>query len=351
MDKKKDASPLRGLRIALISLAALFCLLVVIGLVGFRALRGAAGKDLVSIVPGPLVDVATLFAAPTPDPFEEALKTDVDYYETGEIQRIPIYEQSKIDRYIMSILVVVQNGSVDAEEKQTDMMFIVSYNQLQQKFTIIAIPRDSLVPIPDYGWKRINAAYTYGGIGMLTNTINQSFGLDIQNYVYIGTDELAALTDAVNGIPATLTEAEAAYINEACGSTLTAGKQQLTGKQAITYLLDRSSDDKGDLGRSEIQLRVVKNTFQYLRSSFDKAFLVPFFSTIFKNIRTNLDFETLSGIGYEMCMTDALSIKTLRLPFEDSYSEMMLDGAYAILPEFEKNRILLNQALYGTQED
>ena len=348
---KTETTPktIRHLRIALLIVVAALCLSIGIGVVAFNALN-RTNKDLVEIVPAPLLDAAAFFAPPTPDPFAKALSTDVDYYETGEIQRIPIYEQSKIDRFILSILVVVQNGSTESEEKQTDMMFIVSYNQLQQKFTILAIPRDTLVPIEGYGWKRINAAYTYGGIGLLTNTINQAFELDIQNYVYIGTDELAALVDSVNGIPVTLTEAEAAYLNETCGAKLTAGKQQLSGAQAIAFLQDRVSDDKGDLGRAERQLEVVKSTFLYLRQSFDRNFLRPFFTTIFKSIRSNLDLETLSGIGYEMCMTDALSIKTLRLPFDGSYTEMALDGSYGILPEFEKNRILLKQALYGKEE-
>ena len=35
----------------------------------------------------------------------EALRTDIDYYETGEIQPVPIYEQKKIDKYLFTILV------------------------------------------------------------------------------------------------------------------------------------------------------------------------------------------------------------------------------------------------------
>ena len=84
-----------------------------------------------------------------------------------------------------------------------------------------------------------------------------------------------------------------------------------------------------------------------MQDQFDSEFLYPFFRTIFKSIRTNVDFETLRGVGYEMAVSDELMFETLRLPFDDAYTELNVDGAYALLPAFEKNRILLRQALYG----
>ena len=346
MEKKKKP-------IWLIVLLAIVGLLVLIALAVFLFVSGIFGKmhrDKVEIVSAPATEAVTAeIALPTADPFTEALATDIDYYETGEIQKVPIYEQSKIDRFITSVLVVVKNGSTTDDTHQTDMIFIVSWNALQQKFTAVAIPRDILVPLEGYGWKRINAAYSYGDRGMLINTINACFGTDIQDYVLIGTDELAKLADGINGIPVTLTEAEAAYLNEQLGCSLKAGSQKLTGEQVIQYLLDRTSDNKGAIGRAEIQLKVIKDTFQYLRDTFDKDFLYPFMRMISNGILTNMDFDSLSGIGYEMCVSDDLSFVTVRMPFDDSYTEMTYDGGYALLPEFEKNRILLQQTLYGKE--
>ena len=290
-------------------------------------------------------------ALPTPDAalFDSAMKNDVDYYETGEIKEVPIFAQKKIDRFIFSMLIVVQNGSLSSEERQTDMMFIASYNQLLQKFTVVSIARDTLVPLSESEWKRINTAYSRGGVGQLINTVNDVFELDIQNYVVTGTEELKALADGINGIPADLTAEEAETINAACGCSLTKGKQQLTGEQIVALLSDRASDNKGDLGRADRQVEIVHDAFLYLQDSFDSEFLYPFFRTIFKSIRTNVDFETLRGVGYEMAVSDELTFQTLRLPFDDAYTELNADGGYALLPAFEKNRILLRQALYGKE--
>ena len=206
-----------------------------------------------------------------------------------------------------------------------------------------------LLPTHDYGWKRVGAIYATGGIGMLINTINDCFEIGVQNYVYTGTAQLAALADKVDGVPATLTEAEAAYINEKTGSALSAGAQLLTGEQAVYYLSDRLSDGKGDIGRAEKQLVLINDTFWYLTDNFDRDDLFPLFYSIFNAIRTNLDWDTLSGIGYEIAVADELTLVTIRMPFDDSYSEMMYEGAYSILPEIEKNKILLQQALFGKE--
>jgi LCP family protein required for cell wall assembly len=358
--------PHRKLRIAFFALCIAFALLAVLGIVlgmtkvemcretrffscdsrGFHLI--SCGVQTVRRTYKP-IDVNAL---PTPDAelFGEAMRGDVDYYETGEIKEVPIYEQKKIDRFIFSMIIVVQNGSIKSEERQTDMIFLATYNQLQQKFTVVSVARDMLVPLSEDEWKRVNTAYARGGIGLLINTLNDVFELDIQNYVVTGTDELAALADGVNGIPADLSKQEAAYLNEICGGSLKAGKQQLSGKEIVALLLDRTSDNKGDLGRADRQVEIVHDAFLYLKDQFSSEFLYPFFVTIFRSIRSNVDFETLRSVGYEMAVAGELTFATHRLPFDDSYTELNVDGAYALLPTFEKNRILLRQVLYGKDE-
>lgn len=357
--------PYKKLRIAFFALCIAFALLLVLGIVlGMTKVQmcrevhfftcDSSGFHPVSCGVQTVkrrYDKIDINALPTPDAalFDEAMSKDADYYETGEIKEVPIYEQKKIDRFIFSMLIVVQNGSLDASEKQTDMIFIASFNELLQKFTVVSVARDTLVPLSETEWKRINTAYSRGGIGQLINTINDVFELDIQNYVVTGTEELKSLADGINGIPADLSKEEAAMLNKTCGSSRKEGKQQLSGDEIVALLLDRTSDNKGDLGRADRQVEIVHDAFLYMQEQFDSEFLYPFFRTIFKSIRTNVDFETLRGVGYEMAVSDELTFETLRLPFDDAYTELNMDGAYALLPAFEKNRILLRQALYGKE--
>jgi LCP family protein required for cell wall assembly len=348
METQNTPKKKRGLKIALIVLAVV-AILVLIAVIYGASLWSSIRQNLIPTVKNPNRESVANLATPSAELFDEALRTDIDYYETGEIQEVPIYEQTKIDKYTITLAIVVQQGQIDSEPRQTDMIFLVSYNQLQQKLSIVSLPRDMLLPTHDYGWKRVGAIYGVGGIGLLINTVNDCFGLGIQDYVYTGTDELSQLADAVNGVPATLTEAEAAYVNEQTGSDLTAGKVRLNGQQAVCHLSDRVSDGKGDLGRAQRQLVLINDTFWYLTDNFDREYLVPLLSVIFKCIRTNFEWDTLFDLAYEITVSNDLTITTVRLPFEDAYSEIALDGAYAILPEIEKNKILLQQALFGKE--
>ena len=350
METQTDTKKKRGLKITLIILGVVAALILAAVLYGVSLWRRAR-QNMVPTVEKPQQEIAVQETiappAPTADPFTEALRPDIDYYETGEIVEVPIYEQTKIDKYTITLLIVVQQGKVDSEPRQTDMIFLTSFNQLRQKFSIVAFPRDMLLPTHEYGWKRLGAIYATGGVGMLINTLNDCFDLSIQDYVYTGTEELAKLADAVEGVPATLTEAEAAYINEQTGSNVSAGFNRLSGMQAICFLSDRISDDKGDMGRAERQLDMINDTFRYLTDNFDRSYLFPLFTVIYKCLRTNSDWETISGLGSELAVSNDLVVATIRMPYDDAYSELMLDGAYSILPEIEKNKILLRQALFG----
>ena len=348
METQNTPKKKRGLKIALIVLA-IVAILVLIAVIYGASLWSSIRQNLIPTVKNPDRESAANLATPSAELFDEALRTDIDYYETGEIQEVPIYEQNKIDRYTITMAVVVQQGKIDSEPRQTDMIFLVSYNQLLQKLSFVALPRDMLLPTHEYGWKRVGAIYAAGGIGLLINTVNDCFDLGIQDYVYTGTDELAQLADAVNGVPAELTDAEAKYINEQTGSTLSAGKNRLSGSQAVCYLSDRISDNKGDIGRSEKQLVLISDTFQYLTDNFDREYLVPLFTIIFKCIRTNFDWDSLFGLGYEVAVANELIVTTIRMPFDDAFSEIMYEGAYSILPEIEKNKILIRQALFAKE--
>src|SRR5699024_4537896 len=65
---------------------------------------------------------------------------------------------------------------------------------------LISLPRDSYVPVPGYGWDKMNAAFSYGGPQLLSQTVEQSTGVHIDHYAEIGFGGFADLVDAVGGV-------------------------------------------------------------------------------------------------------------------------------------------------------
>ncbi|WP_176214104.1 LCP family protein, partial [Mycobacterium avium] len=66
--------------------------------------------------------------------------------------------------------------------------------------TMVSIPRDSYVPIPEHGKDKINAAFAMGGATLLVRTVEQATGLRVAHYAEIGFGGFAALVDALGGV-------------------------------------------------------------------------------------------------------------------------------------------------------
>ena len=65
---------------------------------------------------------------------------------------------------------------------------LVSYNEFENKASIVSFMRDSLVEVPGYGQTKLG--HSYGGVGLTINTINKVYDLDIQNYVTINFENM-----------------------------------------------------------------------------------------------------------------------------------------------------------------
>ena len=66
--------------------------------------------------------------------------------------------------------------------------------------TMVSIPRDSYVEIPDYGTDKINAAFAFGGAALLAQTVEQATGMRLDHYAEVEFDGFARLVDAVGGV-------------------------------------------------------------------------------------------------------------------------------------------------------
>jgi LCP family protein required for cell wall assembly len=119
---------------------------------------------------------------------------------------------------------------------------------------LVSLPRDSFVPIPGHNSNKINAAFTFGGPKLLTQTVENVTGLHIDHYVEIGFGGFASIIDSVGGVQMCLPKAmkdAKAHIN------LPKGCQQLDGTKALGYVRARYSDPLGDLGRVQRQREMI----------------------------------------------------------------------------------------------
>ena len=119
---------------------------------------------------------------------------------------------------------------------------------------LVSLPRDSYVPIPGHGSNKLNAAYAFGGPGLLVATVEQDTGVHIDDYVEMNMGGFADLVDAVDGVQVCLS----APIQDVDSQlNLPAGCQTLDGAQALGYARMRKADPLGDLGRVQRQRELI----------------------------------------------------------------------------------------------
>ncbi len=206
---------------------------------------------------------------------------------------------------------------------RSDSIMILSLDKTAHTVSVVSVVRDSLVPIPGHGYGKINAAYAYGGSSRAIQTLNEAFGLNIEDYAAVNFFGMAEIIDAVGGVDVTLTanEVQSAKSNEYCiNGTISeickilgkkaskyavtkSGKQHLNGIQAVGYCRIRHVKNcwgtTGDYGRTERQRFVMEQLCQKV-VSMDPAEYPALVKKLLKNVKTSLSVTEILELANEI---------------------------------------------------
>jgi LCP family protein required for cell wall assembly len=136
---------------------------------------------------------------------------------------------------------------------------------------LVSIPRDSYVPIPGYGYNKINAALGLGGPSLLVKTVENVTGLRIDHYVGIGFLGLDNVVNQVGGVTICL---KTPLHDIDSGANFKAGCQTMDGAQALAFVRDRHSFADEDLQRMQDQRAFLKALLD--KATSPSVFLNPF---------------------------------------------------------------------------
>ena len=255
-----------------------------------------------------------------------------------------------INENIINVLLVGQDTGLEWNAStRSDSCMILSYDRANHNVKLISVMRDTWVPIEGHGWNRINAAYSFGGVGLLINTINDVYGLDIQNYVITGFDEFKLVIDEIDGLDMELTQKEAQYLNKLTGAHLEEGMNHLDGELALAHARNRRTGD-GDFGRIQRQRNILLAAYQKVRSESDAAELLKLMEFGLGNVRTNMDPSLILTLGMEVLQAQDLQLAYSRVPQDGTWTYATKDGKSVLSVDLEENAAYLKDFLYG-QED
>lgn len=113
---------------------------------------------------------------------------------------------------------------------------------------VLGLPRDSYVPVPGYGTRKITGALALGGPDVMMEAFLDLTDLPLEGYVLTGFSGFQGLIDAVLG--GVEVEVPFAINDTAAKASLAAGLQVLNGFDALAFARARKTMPAGDFTRS-----------------------------------------------------------------------------------------------------
>ena len=245
------------------------------------------------------------------------------------------------------------------ERGRSDAMILVSINSRTKKIVLTSFLRDIYLYIPSVGNNRLNAAYAYGGASLLMKTLKQNFGITISNYATTNFFSFIKIIDALGGVTLTVTSAEIKQINhnlkeinklrglpqsKYAMSLSQAGSVRLNGSQALAYARIRYIGT--DFGRTERQRKVLSALITSFKSAGVKQ-LSSLMTSVLPLVSTNLKQGDILKLISNSGAYAKYSVVSQSIPASDTYSFVTIRKMSVISINFEKNRKLLKDTIYG----
>ena len=150
----------------------------------------------------------------------------------------------------------------------TQSMILVRVQPATKQVTMLSIPRDLYVHLSTGGFGKIDGAYSYGAAGAAIATVEQDFGVHVDDYIWVGLLGLIKVIDAIGGIDIVTNSPvmDDYYPADVYGGNpygyqrvaVLAGPQHMDGIHAMQYVRSRHSDLQSDYGRSKRQQQVLQ---------------------------------------------------------------------------------------------
>lgn len=245
---------------------------------------------------------------------------------------------------------------------RSDSMMICSINSGTGKITLVSILRDTHVDVPGYRESKINAAHSWGGPQLLIQTIEQNFGIKIDDYATVNFEMFQSLVDGIGGIYVDVSDAEAEHMNSYFGlgegnkpDKVQGGENvYLNGYQALCYARIRKLDS--DFYRTERQQKIIGAILENIKGQLNPVGIAELMATakeVAPYIETTLNeadiVSLLTSLG--ACVlksggnTDEIMVSA-QLPFEGTWWYSSEWDGSSISIDFDENRRLLYQLLY-----
>ncbi|MBU4315138.1 LCP family protein [Patescibacteria group bacterium] len=252
----------------------------------------------------------------------------------------------------INFLLLGVGGSGHDGPELTDTMIFASFKPSTNKIGMLSIPRDLAVPIPGYGYQKINSINAYAemdssgsGPEWTSNVVGDLLNQEIHYFVKVDFNGFVDLIDAIGGVDI--------YVDRSFTDNLypteddlvqtiefTQGYIHMDGQTALQFSRSRhgNNGEGSDFARAERQQKIilaVKDELLSASTLLNPAKLNDLIETFQNNVETNMSFWELMKMTRYIPDVDTKNITTTVLEDGDGnplYSTM-INGAFVLLPK------------------
>lgn len=295
----------------------------------------------------------------------------INYDDQGTLASVDLskYQLDK-DIDVVNILLVGADKNNDEQNKdvdrRSDSMMIATLDIKHNKLKITSLMRDMYVEIPGHGKNKLNAAYSFGGIKLLYETIADNFGISMDGYAEVNFDAFVNVIDKIGGIEVTLTESEAKnlndtnYIKRHKYRNLKVGTQTINGYQALGYCRIRhgkkqpdghypgvyTASGKGDdYGRTERQRLTMQAILKKVKTLSPED-LIKLAEVVLPNITTDVSKKKIYKYMMAVVQMGTTELHQYVIPIQGGYTSQSINGADCLVPDLDANKSALKKFIF-----
>ena len=223
----------------------------------------------------------------------------------------------------------------------SDYMVLATVNSNNREVSFTTILKESYVYIPSIGCGRLTNAYNFGGVELVVRTIEENYGLKIDNYLLLDYHYFIQMIDVVGGIEVPIEKYQVPYINQYIRSLENvykstsdivkteyleekSGKFLLDGAQTLAYI---RYYHEGDWARSERYDRMMEGFYK----SLCRTRLCKIVNNIFPLFTTDLSFDEYQELLYYLPLYLKYEVKVNELPCENRVAPFKESYRYNVL--------------------
>ncbi len=217
----------------------------------------------------------------------------------------------------------------------TDVIIIASVHPTLSVVSLLSIPRDTMVWIPNLRTHKINTAYKYGGETLFKQTIKYNLGLDVHYFAMVDFRAVVNTVNTLEGVEVIATcplyqvfprdphyyadEANPLVVNRVYTDTFTgevwqpgtlvptqtiwiprAGVYTLNGMQALAYARARYGVPGGDIDRGRRTQRLIRAVLSKAKETGSIAKIPELYAQFERNVRTDLTLPQILSIAQQV---------------------------------------------------